>query len=95
MFRRRLAKEIGKGSEELRREVREKTVGYITAALGLVAGLAWNEAIKAFIEHLFPLQKDTLVAKLFYAVAITLVVVFLSIYLMRLVSVGKEKEESK
>ena len=29
---------------ELKKEVREKTLGYILTAFGLVAGLAWNEA---------------------------------------------------
>jgi len=84
MLHRRLAKEIKKGSEEIRREVRERTVGYVTAALGLVAGLAWNEAIKAFIEYFFPLQQNTLTAKLLYAVSVTIAVVFLSVYLVRI-----------
>ena len=39
--------------KELGDEVKKKTLGYILAVLGLVSGLAWNEAIKAIIE-----QKD-------------------------------------
>jgi len=55
------------------KEVKESVVGYITAAFGLVAGLAWNEAIKSFIEFLFPLSKNTLLAKFVYAGILTLI----------------------
>jgi hypothetical protein len=79
---------------KLEHEVREKTVGYIVASFGLVAGLAWNEAIKAFIEAFFPLQKDTLKAKFIYAVAITFVLVLVSLYLSRFLSKGKTAEGS-
>lgn len=67
----------------LREEVRERTLGFITAGLGLVAGLAWNDAIKALIDYLFPLDKNGLLAKFLYAIVITLVVVLLSVYLVR------------
>lgn len=83
---------IKKEGDEVRRELQEKMVGYIAGALGLVAGLAWNEAIKAFIESLFPLAKDTLVAKFLYAVIITLVVGLTTVYLIKFL--GK-KDENK
>ncbi|OGY57549.1 MAG: hypothetical protein A3E61_01880 [Candidatus Colwellbacteria bacterium RIFCSPHIGHO2_12_FULL_43_12] len=83
---------IKKESDEVRHELQEKMVGYIAGALGLVAGLAWNEAIKAFIENLFPLAKDTLAAKFIYAVIITLVVGLTTVYLIKFL--GK-KEENK
>ena len=50
-------KEEGKA---LKKEVRERTLGFITGGLGLVAGLAWNDAIKALIDYhvaLFNLQR--------------------------------------
>ncbi len=68
----------------LKQEVREKTGGYIVAGLGLVAGLAWNDAIKAAIEYFFPLERNSLTAKFLYAVLITLAVIILSTYLARL-----------
>lgn len=71
------------------REVREKTFGYITAALGLVAGLAWNEAIKSLIEYFYPASQNGLAAKFIYAIVITLVVVVISSYLIRLSSRDK------
>ena len=67
----------------LKTEVRERAVGYIAAALGFVAGLAWNEAIKALIEYLFPLNQNTLLAKFGYAIAVTALVVAFTVYLTR------------
>ena len=79
--------------EKIKREAQNKILGYLTAAFGLVAGLAWNEAIKALIEELFPLSKNTLLAKFVYAIIVTLIVVIAGIYLTRMVK--KEKEEEK
>lgn len=80
---------IKEDAERLRREIQERTVGYITTALGLVAGLAWNEAIKAVIEYVFPMDSSTLLAKIIYALLVTLMVVVLSSYLLRLAQKGK------
>ncbi|MGI6104047.1 MAG: DUF5654 family protein [Patescibacteria group bacterium] len=71
-------------SVEFEHAVREKTFGYIVASFGLVAGLAWNEAVKAFIESFFPMQKDTIKAKFIYALFITVVLVFISVYMARI-----------
>lgn len=81
--------------EEVKQEVRNKTVGYIVTALGLVAGLAWNDAVKAMIEYLFPAQKNTLQAKFIYALIITMVVVFLSVYLVRFFREEKNEPDKK
>lgn len=69
---------------KLQQEIRERTLGYVIAAFGLVAGLAWNDAVKALIEYLFPLQESTLSAKIIYAILITLVVVVCTMYLNHL-----------
>jgi len=76
---------------EIRQEVHERTLGYIIAAFGLVAGLAWNDAVKALIEYWFPLQENTLSAKIIYALLVTLVVVICTMYLNHLF----KKDESK
>lgn len=76
-------------------EVRNRTVKYIVAALGLVAGLAWNDAIKAFIDYFFPQDQNSLRAKLVYAVMITLIVVVASFYLARLEKKEEKKAESE
>lgn len=80
-----MAKEQEKQKKELdlKHEVQAKVVSYITAAFGLVAGLAWNEAIKALIEFSFPLSRNTLVAKFLYASLVTIVVVGISTVLMK------------
>ncbi len=83
---------IKKESQEIKTEVKQRTIGYIVAAFGLVAGLAWNEAIKALIEYIFPLSPNNLLLKFAYAIFITLILVFISVYLVRLFEV-KENDE--
>ena len=78
--------------KSFKKELRKQTVGYIVAALALVAGLAWNEAIKALLEYLFPIGQNSLMAKLFYAVIMTIIVVF-GVYILNLVQGKDEKEE--
>jgi hypothetical protein len=63
--------------KEMKDELKGKTLGYISAALGLVAGLAWNDAITNMINVLFPVAKDTILIKFIYALIVTLVVVLL------------------
>lgn len=67
----------------LRQAIREKTVGYILTALGLVAGLAWNDAISSFIKFFFPLDQNGLTAKIVYAVVVTIIIVLTSQWLLR------------
>lgn len=63
--------------------LRKHTIGYILAGFGFVAGLAWNEAIKALIDVLYPLGTDGLMAKFIYALLATVLVVIASTFLMR------------
>jgi len=67
----------------IRKEVIEKTLGYILTAFGLVAGLAWNEAIKALIDDLFPLDKNGIVIKFVYAILVTALVVIVTIIFVK------------
>ena len=61
------------------------------AAFGLVAGLAWNEAIKAFITVFFPTPGNDILAKFVYSIAVTIVIVIITVYLIRLT----QKQELK
>jgi hypothetical protein len=70
--------------KEVERDVTGKSIGYVSAALGLVAGLAWNDAITALINKLFPLAKDAVPMKFVYAILVTVAVVILIQYLERL-----------
>lgn len=79
----RAVKKIKKEGEELRQEVRKRTVIYVTAALGLVVGLAWNEAIKSIIEYFFPLSQNTVAAKIIYALAMTAVLAVATVYILK------------
>lgn len=80
---------------EIEREIREKTLGYILTSFGLVAGLAWNEAIKGFIERFFSDSGGGLLAKFLYAIVVTIAVVVISLYLSRIFKVEKKKKEEK
>ncbi|MDD2731951.1 MAG: DUF5654 family protein [Candidatus Pacebacteria bacterium] len=84
-------KKISESQRKLRQEMKEKPVSYIVAAFGLVAGLAWNEAIKGMIDYFFPLNKNSVLAKFIYAVLVTFAVVLITFYLIKII----EKEEKK
>ena len=77
--------------QRLKREIKEKTVGYILAAFGFVAGLAWNEAIKSLIDVFFPASKNSVFMKFGYALVVTLLVVVVTMYLVR-TSESKQKK---
>ncbi|MBI4708769.1 MAG: hypothetical protein HY764_01030 [Candidatus Portnoybacteria bacterium] len=81
--------------KKIKEEIRKSTAGYVMTALGLVAGLAWNEAIKAFIDFLFPLKQNTLLAKFIYALAITFFVVLASIYIAKFLGKKEEEDDKK
>lgn len=74
---------------KFRKEFRTRTIGFIATALGLVVGLAWNDAVKTLIETLFPLEEGTIIAKFLYAVGLTVVVVSAIILLMKIVEEEK------
>lgn len=67
----------------LQREVRKQSFGYVVGALSLVAGLAWNDAIKAIIDYIFPLDRSGLWVKFIYAGVLTFVVILFTVYLGR------------
>jgi hypothetical protein len=95
----KIRQKIKKEREAVGREVRNKIVTYITAGFGLVAGLAWNDAIKSLIEYLFPAGGNTMLAKFVYALVFTIILAVITIYLSRLLlkeerTVAAEKKET-
>lgn len=78
-------------NKKLRIEILEKMIGLVIAGLGLVAALAWNEAIQDLFKRIEIFGvKGSLLAKFLYAVLITVIVVAITYYLSK--SVEKLKE---
>jgi len=77
--------------KDLKIEILEKISSLATAGFGLVAALAWNDAIKSLFAKFFPRPGDNLLALLAYAVLITILVVVVTIYLGRVVSLARSR----
>jgi hypothetical protein len=72
----------------MKKEVIEKLAALITAAFGLVAALAWNNAIQAIFKAIFG-EQSSIVAMVFYAVIVTVIAVVATIW------IGKLSQEKK
>ncbi|MDP8972936.1 MAG: DUF5654 family protein [Actinomycetota bacterium] len=55
-------------------EILDKFSQLITTALGLVAALAWNDAIQTLFQQFLGSAGGALGAKIFYAVLVTVIV---------------------
>lgn len=84
-----MAKKETPKERSFRRELMEQLVTLSTSGFGLVAALAWNEAIQSFvkdyIQKFYPDQSGA-ISKLIYAVIITAFAVFITYQLSRLAS---------
>ena len=76
-------------------EVLEKINTLAAAGFGLVAALAWNDAIKSLFSVIFPKSDNNLIAQFIYAALITLIVVLVTIYLARYIKKIKNLFEEK
>jgi hypothetical protein len=74
----------------LKQEVLDKMGALLIAAFGLVAALAWNDAIKAIFKEVFG-DSSTVVPMLIYASMITIIAVILIIIVARAVANAKNK----
>lgn len=81
-------KKIKNGLTEARKEFQEKTTTLILGGFGLVAALAWNEAIKTFFETILP-ENSELIGKFLYALIVTAI---LAITSMNLRKISEKKE---
>lgn len=81
-------------SKSIKLEIIEKISTLATAGFGLVAALAWNEAIQGLFKAVFP-SASNLVAKFIYAIMITLVVVVITTRLGRLADKIKNSNINK
>lgn len=90
----KVKEKIRKENKRLASEIGDKINQYIGAGFGLVAGLAWNDAIKSLITYIFPSEgSGSLWAKFAYAFLMTLVVVLFSLYVSRLIKRGKTEKK--
>jgi len=80
----------------MKKDVIEKLAALITAAFGLVAALAWNEAIQGIFKKLFG-TASSIVAMLTYAILVTVIAVYATIKIGKLAekATSKEKEKKK
>ena len=76
-------------SSELKVQLLETFAALITAAFGLVAALAWNEAIKAAVASVFN-TGDELLGLVVYAVIVTILAVIMTLLIAR--ALGKAKD---
>ena len=73
----------------LKVEILDKIAALVTAAFGLVAALAWNEAIKAIFKEIFG-TADAIGPMLIYAIVVTILAVILTIIVAKSVSNAKK-----
>jgi hypothetical protein len=80
----------------MKKDVLEKLIALITAAFGLVAALAWNDAIKAMFKGPCGVEDAGVLCSLsaggpwVYAILVTLIAVFVIIRLGKLQEAKKE-----
>ncbi len=78
------------GQKSLKLEILEKMSQLVTAGFGLVAALAWNDAIQSLFKLIFPQQSEVW-AKFIYAILITVIVVIITMRLSDLINKVKEQ----
>lgn len=76
-------------AESLKVIALDKIAALITAAFGLVAALAWNDAIKAIFKEIFG-TTDVIGPMLIYAIVVTIAAVVLTIIVARAVANAKK-----
>jgi len=70
-------------------EILDKLGSLVTAAFGLVAALAWNEAIQTIFKEAFGTQQ-AVPLMLGYAVVVTVIAVVLTLIIARAITKAKE-----
>jgi hypothetical protein len=77
----------------LKYEVLDKIAALITAAFGLVAALAWNDAIKSLFAEGGPLYFMAAYGIWGYAILVTLIAVAVTIWVGRMAEKAKKEEQ--
>lgn len=79
-----------KKKNEFKIQVLETFAALITAAFGLVAALAWNEAIKGLIKEFFG-PDGGLMAMFVYAIIVTIIAIIFTILIANSIKKAKDK----
>ena len=74
-------------------EILEQLGKLVTSGLGLVAALAWNNAILELFKRIFGPDKSSLFAMFSYAIIVTIIVVYFSIRIGQAVEKVKAASE--
>jgi hypothetical protein len=82
-------KKMKEQAVEVRGQVMQTIATLMTTAFGLIAALAWNEAIKGIIAMFVPKGSD-LMGLLIYAILITIIAVLATILIGRAISQPEE-----
>ena len=78
----------------MKKEIIEKFVILITTAFGLIAALAWNEAIQSIFKKYF-VATGTILARLVYAVIVTIIAVATTLWIGKIAEKSNPVEEKK
>jgi len=78
----------------LKMQILETIAALLTAAFGLIAALAWNEAIKELIAQYFT-AGDALMGLFVYAILVTIIAVIAGLIIARALAKLKAKEAPK
>ncbi len=81
--------------DKLRKELFKTMVQLATAGFGLVAALAWNEAIQSAIKEIVPMGGSTIISKLVYALIVTAIAVFVTYSLGKMAGLSEEDQKGK
>jgi len=69
--------------KEIKKAIKEKILTLTLAGFGIVAALAWNDAIQTLFKILFP-ETEGVVGKFIYAVIITVIIVIITFQLQKI-----------
>lgn len=76
-------------------EILEQLGKLVTSGLGLVAALAWNNAILELFKRVFGSERSSLAALFWYALIVTVIVVLLSIRIGQTIEKIKENQKQE
>lgn len=88
-----MREKITREASEIRKRALTESLKLATSAFGLIAALAWNEVIQEIVnEYVKPFfgEGSGLVSLVIYAVAITLLVVFITYQVSKITEEKKE-----